>query len=574
MRVVVRLADATDCQQIYRLRHEVYAAELGQHACNEDRVLCDALDGFNHYILAADGNEILAFISITPPGANYSLDKYLPREAAPFIFDAGLYEVRLLTVVQRHRSRMLAPLLMYAALRYVETQGGTRVMAIGRREVLDLYVRVGLRQTGRPIHAGAVEFELLHAAPKEIRRRLFDYLPHLRRLEQQVEWQLPFAFQLPVSCYHGGAFWDAVGNGFESLARAPDMVTADVLDAWFPPAPAVLDAVREHLPYLLRTSPPTGCEGMVRAVAAARGVPQDCVLPAAGSSALIFLAFREWLSPHSRVLLLDPTYGEYSHVLENVVGCHVARLPLLRENRYRLQPETLAARLREDFDFVVLVNPNSPTGTFLCGGELRTLLGGAPGGTRAWIDETYLEYIGGEHSLEQFAAQSGNIFVCKSMSKAYALSGARAAYLCGPQQQVARLRGLTPPWAVSLVAQVAAVAALGEPDYYRGRYSQTIALRAELAQKLSELGIDVIPGNANFLLCHLPESGLSADAVVLRCRGQQVFLRDASTMGTRLGRHALRVTVRSADENQRVVAALASVLECAPARPDHPMGRS
>ena len=53
-------------------------------------------------------------------------------------------------------------------------------------------------------------------------------------------------------------------------------------------------------------------------------------------SYLIFLAFTHWLSPDSRVLLLDPTYGEYSHVLERVIGCQVTRLTLAREDGYRL----------------------------------------------------------------------------------------------------------------------------------------------------------------------------------------------------------------------------------------------
>src|SRR5207344_1800686 len=102
---------------------------------------------------------------------------------------------------------------------------------------------------------------------------------------------------------------------------------ADVLDAWFPPAPGVTDTLQAHLPWLLRTSPPTDCAGLVGAVATARGVAPENILPGAGSSDLIFRAFRHWLTAGSRVLILDPTYGEYSHVLEKVIGCTVDRLP-------------------------------------------------------------------------------------------------------------------------------------------------------------------------------------------------------------------------------------------------------
>src|SRR5204863_2860682 len=101
-----------------------------------------------------------------------------------------------------------------------------------------------------------------------------------------------------------------------------------------------------------------------------------------------------------------------------------------------------------------------------------------------WLDETYVDYISAAESLETFAAASRNVVVCKSMSKVYALSGARAAYLCGPAPLLEELRALTPPWAVGLVGQVAAVAALQDPDYYAARYAETRRLREQLALRL------------------------------------------------------------------------------------------
>jgi hypothetical protein len=51
-----------------------------------------------------------------------------------------------------------------------------------------------------------------------------------------------------VSCYHGGAFFEAIGTRFEDLGRRHQIINADVLDAWFDPAPRVIDALGEHLP--------------------------------------------------------------------------------------------------------------------------------------------------------------------------------------------------------------------------------------------------------------------------------------------------------------------------------------
>lgn len=363
------------------------------------------------------------------------------------------------------------------------------------------------------------------------------------------------------ACLHGGDFFKAIGEGFEHLEQRSGVINADVLDAWFPPAPGVIATLREHLPWLLQTSPPTMSEGLTHAIARARGLQPEAVLPAGGSSNLIFLALRHWLTPSSRALVLDPTYGEYPHVLEHLVGCRVERLPLQRADGYALDPERLARALQPGYDLVALVNPNSPTGRMVDRADLERVLSRAPERTRFWIDETYVDYAGAGQSLESFAVASSNVIVCKSMSKVYALSGARVAYLAGPPHLLADLRRLTPPWAVSLVGQVAGVRALEDPDYYTARWHETAALQADLARGLGSLGLEVQPSTANFLLFHLPESGPTAAEVQERCRARGLYLRDAGTVSSQLGDRCLRTAVKCAETNSRIVEILARVLQ-------------
>lgn len=364
---------------------------------------------------------------------------------------------------------------------------------------------------------------------------------------------------IPV-CYHGGAFFEAIGPEFDHLERRHKIIAADVLDAWFPPSPRVITALTEDLPWLLRTSPPTHCEGMVRVIAQARGVEPENILPGAGSSDLIFLAFRQWLNRSSRVLILDPTYGEYAHVLEKVLGCCADRLVLSRDENYRVDLDELERRARQGYDLIALVNPNSPTGQFIPRRELETLLRKVPSSTRVWLDETYIDYAGQNQSLERFAARSENVVVCKSMSKAYALSGVRAAYLCGPEKTLAELRSITPPWAVSLPAQLAAVAALQDSDYYAARYLETHALHTELVRELGEFdGWEILPGIANFVLCHLPDDGPDAATLVKDCRRHNLFIRDADAMGSTFGGRAARIAVKDADTHAQMLDILKQV---------------
>jgi histidinol-phosphate/aromatic aminotransferase/cobyric acid decarboxylase-like protein len=293
---------------------------------------------------------------------------------------------------------------------------------------------------------------------------------------------------------------------------------------------------------------------MVRAISRAREVPAECIVPSAGSSELIFLALRDWLKQESRVLMVDPCYGEYGHVTERLIGCRVDRLPLQRENLYQLAPDALGAKIAAGrYDLVILVNPNSPTGQHVSRDALEITLKNVHPRTLVWLDETYVEYAGPDQSLEAFAAHSQNVIVCKSMSKVYALSGARAAYLCAPARIAARVREITPPWAVSLPAQVAAVNALRDPEYYQARYRETSCLRENMALALSGLGFEVIPSVTNFLLCHLPEWCPDTATVSARCRERNLYFRAGGEISPLLGRRTLRIAVKDEMTNCRIL---------------------
>lgn len=253
-------------------------------------------------------------------------------------------------------------------------------------------------------------------------------------------------------------------------------------------------------------------------------------------------------------------YGEYAHVLDHVIGAQVDRLTLSRARRYDLDPDELVRRAQSRYDWIVIVNPNSPTGRHVRREALEAAIAQSPASTRWWIDETYIEYVGTGESVEVPASRSSNVIVCKSMSKVYALSGARAAYLCGPPALLDELRPLCPPWSVSLPAQIAACEALNAGDYYHARWNDTHRFREELAEQLRALDWDVVPGCANFVLCHLPATGPAAAPLVKRLRARGVFVRDAATMGTAMGERVLRIAVKDRSTNAGIVDAIEATL--------------
>src|SRR5579859_842483 len=563
MKIKLALANRETLAAIGCARYEVYVTELGQYEARDGRSLTDAGDVESTYIVATVDGKMVGFVGITPPtSARFSLEKHLHRDAIPFPFDEHLFEVRTLTVLRPFRGSSIASALMYAAFRWVESHGGTRIVSIGRREVLDMYLEVGLEKVGLSCASGSVTYELLSGKVEHIREQLKRFEVRLRQMEETLDWQVGVSFYPPSECYHGGAFFDAIGNEFDDLGRTKTIINADVLDAWFPPSPRVMQGLREQLDWAARTSPPTHAEGLVRTIARVRGVDPSCVLAAGGSSALIFLALRQWLRPSSRVLLLDPTYGEYAHVLENVIRCKVERVTLQRKDGYRIDVAQLARELANEYDLFIWVNPNNPTGQHVPRAVVEELLQCTPRNTRIWLDETYIDYVGPNESIELMASASDNVVVCKSLSKAYALSGLRVGYLCGPPHIVEELRVLAPPWSVGLPSQIAATYALQDGAYYAARHSETRELRRQLAADLKNIGVaEIIPSVANFLMFHLPDAGVDTRTVVRTCRRQGLFLRDISNMGSSLGNHAVRIAVKDWATNQHMISILRGAIQ-------------
>jgi histidinol-phosphate/aromatic aminotransferase/cobyric acid decarboxylase-like protein len=557
-KVSIGLATEADRPSIYRMRHEVYATELGQHVVQLNGRLSDALDESNIYILAKIRGELAGFISVTPPElGRYSIEKYINRDELPIRFDERTYEIRILTVSRAHRHSRVALCLMYAAFRWVEEHGGEQIIAMGRSEILGMYQSFGAQLLKQRVVSGAVTYELISTSVSHLQRYATSHKFTLEKMSKRVDWKMDFPLLKSPCCFHGRAFFEAIGNGFDTLDRREVIVNADVLDAWFEPSPRVTTALQEHLSWLVRTSPPAQCEGLCEAVAAHRGVGTENILPGAGSSDLIYRAFRHWLCSESRVLILDPTYGEYSHVLEKVIGCRVERLALLRQDQYRVNLDDLARRMKRRYDLVVLVNPNNPTGRHIRRSDLESLLRTVPPETRIWIDEAYIDYVGAAESLERFAVESENVIVCKTMSKVYALSGMRVGYLCAAPHQLSDLISLTPPWAVGLPAQVAAVRALEDAAYYEERYRSTHLLRGEMHNALRAMDIhEIVPGEANFLMFHLDESQPTSQLVIERARSAGVFVRDVASMGSDLGLRALRIAIKDSGSNARILRTL------------------
>jgi histidinol-phosphate/aromatic aminotransferase/cobyric acid decarboxylase-like protein len=143
--------------------------------------------------------------------------------------------------------------------------------------------------------------------------------------------------------FHGGAFFEAVGADLRNLDRSGRIVSADVLDAWFDPSPRVTAFLREHLEFLLKTSPPNHAEGLIAEVANSREVPPESVLAGSGSSSILFHCLPRLLPARPKAVVMDPMYSEYEHIVETLLDGELIRMTLAEAAGFVPSATALAA---------------------------------------------------------------------------------------------------------------------------------------------------------------------------------------------------------------------------------------
>lgn len=298
---------------------------------------------------------------------------------------------------------------------------------------------------------------------------------------------------------------------------------------------------------LLNQYPDPCCRELVAALSDFECLPQEYILCGSGAAELIF-SFCAASRP-KRALELAPTFSEYSSALETV-GCRVERFPLIRESGFALTEEFVETVRRSNCEVVFLCNPNNPTGQIVEPKLLEYIADLCHvRGIRLFLDECFLDLSdqGGELSLKHKLKTRPGLFILKAFTKSYGMAGLRLGYCLSSDRELLAAMGCSvQPWNVSLPAQKAGVAALGEKRFLEETRAEVRTLRAWLKNRLEQMGFYVCPTQANFLLLHheLPMYNLLLE--------QGILVRDCSNYHG-LEKGWFRVAVRREEENRILI---------------------
>ncbi len=285
------------------------------------------------------------------------------------------------------------------------------------------------------------------------------------------------------------------------------------------------------------------------------GVTADQVWAANGSNEVMLQILQAFGGPGRTAVSFAPTYSMYpEYARDAMTGWVVGH----REDDFSLDVDHALAVVKEHQPSVVLLpSPNNPTGTALPP-EAVSMLCEAAGDGIVVVDEAYGEFrrAGTPSALEQLPKHR-NLVVSRTMSKAFALAGARLGYFAADPAICDAIRVVRLPYHLSAVTQATAVTALRHAPELLGKVAELRAERDRTVVWLRERGLDVADSDANFVLF-----GMFADrhAVWQGLLDRGVLIRETGPEGW------LRVSIGTEDEMTAFKDALTVVMKTEPMR--------
>ena len=279
-------------------------------------------------------------------------------------------------------------------------------------------------------------------------------------------------------------------------------------------------------------------------------VPEEWLVCGNGAAEVIFMLALALRPGHA--LLPAPTFAEYEQALR-LAGTRISCFPLREEQGFRVTEEILEA-ITPGTEFLMLCNPNNPTGTLIRPELLKKILDRCgETGTFLAIDECFQDFIDepGRYTAKGWLRDHRKLFLFKAFTKRYAMAGIRLGYgLCADRELLDAMRDCVQPWNVSIPAQAAGVAALQEEAYVERARKMVREEREFLREGLASLHFKVYDSQANYLFFRGP-AGL-----VERALARGVLIRDCSNYRG-LSEGYYRVAVKTREENQKLLEALA-----------------
>lgn len=235
-------------------------------------------------------------------------------------------------------------------------------------------------------------------------------------------------------------------------------------------------------------------------------------------------------------------------ILVGIMGARSVQVPNLPDGAHDL--DAMAAAVTDRTRLILVCTPNNPTGPAVTESQIRSFLAKVPATVPVVIDEAYFEFCaassipeGEEPPLNglDIYRDYPNVIILRTFSKAQGLAGLRVGYSISHPQITRHLRVAATPFAVSALAERAAVASIEHQEAVMARVRHIVAERERVTARLRELGYEFPGTYANFVWLPLGER-----------TGDFVDLMNRNALSVRaFGSEGVRVSIGEVEANDR-----------------------
>ena len=282
------------------------------------------------------------------------------------------------------------------------------------------------------------------------------------------------------------------------------------------PSPKVLDALRAQASDVLRLYPDPNSDELCKTIADYYQLNSKQVFVGNGSDEVLAQAFFAFFRGKQAILFPDITYSFYP-VYCGLYEINYNILPL--NNHFEIDVQDYMT----PNGGIIFPNPNAPTGIYLGLSEIEKLLK-ENSQSVVIIDEAYCDF--GGDSAVKLLPYFPNLLVVRTMSKSRSLAGLRVGYALGSEDLIEglhRVKDSFNSYPLDKFAQVGAIAAFKDHDYFQTTRDKVIQSRELLVKDLTRLGFDVLPSKANFIFA--THKKFQAEWLLEKLREENIIVR-------------------------------------------------
>ncbi len=326
------------------------------------------------------------------------------------------------------------------------------------------------------------------------------------------------------------------------------------------PSKKALDAARDAFSEI--TAYPDSNSNQLRKVIASHfsGINRDNIVVGNGSTELMYLFAEAFLKRGDKALMAAPSFGEYeSAVRKTGESPKFVRLG----SNFQIEAEAFKTAMA-GCKMVFLCNPNNPTSKLIPKDTITDILETAlENDVLVFLDEDFLEFVDNEKSLTMISkiAKFPNLFVLRSFTKIFGLTGLRVGYGITSKDIADVLLCSKIPWNINCLGQAAAVAAFNDEEHLKITIELIKKEKAWLQEQLGAFkGFSFESPDANFFFIDIRNADITANSLKHRMLKQGILIRDCSSFNG-LNEFYIRVAVKTREENIRLIEAFNQALK-------------